>query len=667
MPAHAPPLPPWSWRRRLLALAAGLCGLACGAPAIGTEPPPAPPAPRALGSPAAKATAGDKLPAAQVLVLTGSDPYLAAFVAIDSATRAAMAQRLQRPVVWLYESIDTVRLRGLPGTALADVLARKYERVQIDAVVLATEPAVDFHLRFGPQLWPQAVAVYHFVTPAYARQLPPGAGLSGIPSAIDYAGTLRIALALQPQARRVVLVGGVSSFDEQQLMDAGAALQPYRDRLAIEVLAGPSPQALADRLAGESLDTIVLYNTLFRDAEGRVYQPRDALATISAGSGAPVYGPFEGQMGVGLVAGAQESNQVRGERIADLLARALSGPLPARAVIEPAPASTCTADARQLQRFGLRAQALPPGCVLRFAEAPFLQRYGWQSALVALVVLAQSALMAALLVQRRRRLAAESSAQSQRAQFLHASRLAVAGELTASIAHEINQPLAAILANADAAEMMIESGRLQTPELQQILADIKRDDLRASAVIQRLRALLSHGEVERQRFDLHATVQDTAALLQAEAHRRGVVVDYNLQARQSAVMGDAIQIQQVLINLLLNAFEGCAALPAAARRVQVETSDSARGVQLCVRDGGAGIATADLPRVFDPFFSTKPGGMGLGLAIAHTIIEAHGGTIQAIARPVGAELCLVLPASVDTTFPPPVTSPVTSPAAPAHP
>jgi signal transduction histidine kinase len=619
-----------------------------------------------LGSAAAMAQAaavadpaGGAGGAAQVLVISGTDPYLPAFVTIDTAMRAAMAQRRPGPVAWIYESIDAARFGGAAGPLLAGLLARKYENVHIDAVVLVTEPAVDFYLSHREQLWPGAPVVFHFVTPAYAQRLPAGAGLTGIPAQVDFAGAVQIALALQPNARRAVVVGGVSPFDEVQLAGFREALSRYADRLAVEYLVGLSPQQAARQLASERRDTVVLYATLFRDVDGRVYVPRDALETLSAASSAPIYGVYESQIGHGLAAGAVESLVARGEQLADLVMRAIDGSLAGRPAVEPPPPSKCVADGRQLKRHGLSARLLPAGCEVRYAEPGFFDRYWWQSLLVAIALVAQTLLIAALLLQRRRRRAAELSLQAQRVQLLHASRLAVAGELTASIAHEINQPLGAILSNADAAEMLIQSDQLSRDELLQILADIKRDDLRASEVIKRLRALLARHDTERRRFDLNEAVDATAGILRAEARRRVIAVEYLPRASRADVTGDPVQIQQVIINLMLNAFDASAEVPEDARRVRIETRDIADGVQVLVRDFGVGIAPTDLPRVFDSFFSTKRSGMGLGLAIARSIVEAHGGTISAASCDPGAEFRFILPlaAPVDAAGPLPTATP----------
>jgi signal transduction histidine kinase len=166
--------------------------------------------------------------------------------------------------------------------------------------------------------------------------------------------------------------------------------------------------------------------------------------------------------------------------------------------------------------------------------------------------------------------------------------------------------------------------------LRQILADIRRDDLRASEVIRRLRALLAKHQVEHQRFDLNEAVGDVESILRAEARRRGCrTLEIPASLPAVTMVGDRIQIQQVLINLVLNALEAVAELPEPRRRVSVEVEKTAGRVTLLVRDRGTGIAPDQMPRLFDSFFSTKSTGMGLGLSIVRTLVEAHGGRVTA--------------------------------------
>ena len=244
--------------------------------------------------------------------------------------------------------------------------------------------------------------------------------------------------------------------------------------------------------------------------------------------------------------------------------------------------------------------------------------------------LAQAALIAALLVQHARRRHAELALQRHRGELFHAARLATMGELTASIAHEVNQPLGAILANVDAADMLLESGNVPREALREILADVRRDDLRASEVVRRLRALLAKHETAHERLDVNATTAEVLRLLAAEIRRRGVEVTTEFDPQLPDVRGDRVQLQQVVLNLVVNAMDAVADLTAGRRRVLVRTRSIAGGrVEVAVSDRGPGIAAEQIEKLFDSFFTTKPRGMGLGLSIARTIVEAHGGRIWA--------------------------------------
>jgi PAS domain S-box-containing protein len=234
-----------------------------------------------------------------------------------------------------------------------------------------------------------------------------------------------------------------------------------------------------------------------------------------------------------------------------------------------------------------------------------------------------------------------------RQELAHAARLAIVGELTASIAHEINQPLGAILSNADAAEMLLESSPAPLDEVRQILDDIRKDDLRASEVIRRLRTLLRKREMEVQPVDLNDMILEVLRLVRAEAGRRVVAVETSLAVDLPLVRGDKIHLQQVLLNLLLNGMEAMADAPG-GRRITVRSSVDGNGlVEIAVSDTGSGIAPDRLPRLFDPFFSTKKEGMGLGLSIARSLVEAHGGRIWAENNPEGATFRFTLPTGAE--------------------
>jgi two-component system sensor kinase FixL len=230
---------------------------------------------------------------------------------------------------------------------------------------------------------------------------------------------------------------------------------------------------------------------------------------------------------------------------------------------------------------------------------------------------------------------ARKQAEEVRQELAHASRLALAGELAASIAHEINQPLGAILSNADAAEMLLESSSPALDQLREILGDIRKDDRRASEVIRRLRTLLTKREMEVQPVDLNEVTSDVVLLARAESRRRGVTLGSEPVDDLPPVHGDKVHLQQVLLNLVLNAMEAMAGMPG-ERRLTVRAGVNENGAaEIAVSDTGPGIRPDRLPRLFDPFFSTKKEGMGLGLSIARSLIQAHGGQIWAENNPGG--------------------------------
>ncbi len=230
-------------------------------------------------------------------------------------------------------------------------------------------------------------------------------------------------------------------------------------------------------------------------------------------------------------------------------------------------------------------------------------------------------------------------------QIVHTSRLAMLGEMTASIAHEINQPLGAILSNTDAAEMLLERPVPPLDEMRAILSDIRRDDRRASEVIQRVRALAGRREVPYADFDLNGLLHEMADMVGHDARRRGVALVREFADGLPPVHGDAVQIQQVVLNLLLNAMDAMEDTPVAARQVVIRSGRGKKGtVEVGVADCGPGIPPEGIGRIFDSFYTTKKDGMGLGLSLARSIAEAHGGSIFAENNASkGATFSLILP------------------------
>ena len=229
-----------------------------------------------------------------------------------------------------------------------------------------------------------------------------------------------------------------------------------------------------------------------------------------------------------------------------------------------------------------------------------------------------------------RRKQAELDVQKQRNELAHLSRVTMLGELSGSLAHELNQPLAAILSNAQAALRFLAQDVDALNEVRDILKDIVAEDKRAGEVIHRLRLLLRKDEVQHQPLDVNEVVREVLKLVRSDLASRNIVVNIDLSSELPTVIGDRVLLQQVLLNLILN---GCDAVAYAEivehRQLHIHTLWNGDAVQVSVRDQGRGIALDDMERIFEPFFTTKPQGMGLGLAICRTIINAHNGQLWA--------------------------------------
>jgi PAS domain S-box-containing protein len=237
----------------------------------------------------------------------------------------------------------------------------------------------------------------------------------------------------------------------------------------------------------------------------------------------------------------------------------------------------------------------------------------------------------------------------QRAELAHLSRVATLGALSGSLAHELNQPLAAILSNAQAAQRFLVQKEPRLDQVSEILADIVKNDRRAASVIQRLRALLKKEETQMRPVELNDLALDAIRLMHSDFVSRGIEVETHFADNLPQVNGDRVQLQQVLLNFLLN---GCEAMEvtSGARRIAVTTrSSGSAGSRLMVSDRGHGISRERLAQIFEPFVTTKSQGLGLGLAICRSIIEAHGGKIWAANNDAGgATLTFELPAAHST-------------------
>ncbi len=293
-------------------------------------------------------------------------------------------------------------------------------------------------------------------------------------------------------------------------------------------------------------------------------------------------------------------------------------------------------DWRQLQRFAIDERRLPPGSDIRFRPPSLWTQYRWPIIATVVVVLVQGLMISSLLLERSRRRAAELESRRRILEVIHLNRSATAGALSASIAHELYQPLGAILINAKAAEDLLKAQPPDLDEVKEILADIRRDDQRAGDVIRHLRGLLRKGEIEIRQFDLNDAVRDALDVLESEAHMRGVTLSVDQAPGTVPVRANQVHLEQVILNLATNGMDAMSTCAPGMRRLTLQTAlvgDSE--VEISVSDSGTGIPEDRLKNIFATFYTTKPQGTGLGLSIARSIVETYGGRIWAENRSTG--------------------------------
>jgi len=575
-----------------------------------------------------------------VLVLLPGQPGLPAATAIASGIRAALLTDWAFRVSIELEHVDVARFASpdVEERRLRAVYSSKYRDQRFDVIITALPEPFQFVLRARDELWPGTPVVVCGLDERNVHELKPPPDFAILTTRFDMEGTVRAALALLPDTRHVALVGGASP-PEQVYHDLIRQAVTRAGRVdVIDLTKLPIADTLA-RVSSLPAHTVIIQSSYQVDGAGRRFYGIDLVPHVSSAANRPVFTPLGLALGRGVVGGSIVEFEDIGRDAARMATQLLRG---GTAPATPVP-SFATAlprfDARQLARWRLDERRLPADSHVLFREPTLWQQYRWHVAGAAALIGAQAALIVTLLVQRRRRREAEAAAKRLLIQLAHSDRVAGMGQLASSLAHELSQPLTAILANAQAAKRLLASAEPDVEELRACVADVISDDHRASEVIRRMRKLLKRTDFVSMPLSLDDLAANTIQLVANDALLHAVTIEFRPAGDLPVVHGDGVQIQQVILNLLGNAITAAANDGATNCRVTVWTAVvTAPYVELGVHDSGKGIPDAELGRVFEPFFTTKVDGLGMGLAISHTIVEAHGGRLLVENDPAGGAI-----------------------------
>lgn len=584
-------------------------------------------------------------PPRTILFVFDEDPHLPGLAVINTSLRETFTAELGSDVEFCSESLNLSQFKdpGYDGL-LRDYFSRKYAHKAPDLIVAVMQPSLEFLLRDDRSLFPGVPIVFCGLDSSYLDSyfLPPN--VTGVTVKRAYGPTVDLALRLQPNTRNLFVVGGTAEFDRLIQTIARRDLLPYQGRVRIHYLTDLSMPDLLAATATLPEESAILYLTLFRDGAHRAFVPHEALARIAAVANAPIFVAVDQFLDRGVVGGHVYTVATHGRQAAEIGVRILRGEKTPPVAVSGEAAYANIFDWRQLRRWDLDEARLPPGSEVRYRTLTTWGAYKGYIVGGVTFALLQSALIVGLLVsraQRRRahaaarqaearRAEAESEVHRQRDELAHALRVTTLGELTASVAHEIGQPLAAILTNAQAVRRMAVSGTMPREELDEALGDIEGDVRRASETIHGLRVLFRKQPSEQKPVDLEEIVQDVVRLLRSDFLVRGIQVHFRRTGEPCTVLGDSVQLQQVVLNLLVNAEDAITRSANGMREIRIETGSlGADTVTLVVRDSGPGVNGEDLEWMFERFNSTKPQGLGMGLAISRSIVAAHHGRLWA--------------------------------------
>lgn len=583
---------------------------------------------------------GEPSPAPKrVLVLYSYNRLVPGNVELDRGLRAALGTVDGTAPPTYSEFLDSPEFKGSAYEAMmVAYLHGKYAAEPPSVIVVVSDAALHFITNHRSALFPGVPVIHAAVAPAELRAIPNlSADIVGVPLQYDYAGTILQGLKWQPGTHRLVIVTGAGVVDHLREARLRSEVPTVAGKVPVEYWSGLSAAELVGRLHGLKSDSMVFTPGFFQDGDGRIFTPRDAAALVARASSAAVYGPYDTFIGTGVVGGRMPSFEAVGDQAGRIVNALLSGTAPDRLILPKVTPTTLHIDWRQAQRWGIKPASITADTVIHFRKPTLWEAYSTQVLVASGILVLQTLTIIALTVERRRRATAEAENIAMHNEVAHVSRRAVAGELTASIAHEINQPLGAIQTAADAADLMLRSGGDRREDLIRIVTRLRRDSLRASEVIRRLRTLLAKSEPERRPFDAGEALVDVAMMLRTEAQRRGVTLVVPSSPPRVEILGDQTQFQQLLLNLAINAMDAVADLPEERRHVEFSLEVAPGKALINVQDRGTGIAPEHLLRLFDSFFTTKQRGMGLGLSIARSIAESSGGRIWA-ENVVGGEL-----------------------------
>ena len=395
----------------------------------------------------------------------------------------------------------------------------------------------------------------------------------------------------------------------------------------------------------------IVYINFDTDGAGAANTDERIMAELHAAANAPLFAGHSVFLGAGVVGGRLMSIDELSRLTAAAAIDILNGVPPRGGEVLRRASSQPIFDWRELQRWGVPESRLPPGSVVRFREPTLWGEYKGTVLMAAGVLVVQALLIIGLLVERRARQRAEVDSRRNLVLAADASRRETMSAMTTSIGHELTQPLSSIMHNAQALQMMATANAATPDAIKEVLSDIQTDGLLAARIIERHRTMLRSRQLQAGPIDLQAIIEETLALVAHDIRARQIQTTIDLPSTPCIISGDPVLLQQVLVNLVINAMDAMTETPPAQRHITISSGFTGANVAVSVRDTGPGLRAEIIDKLFTPFVTTKSHGLGIGLTIARRIVDAHGGVIQGRNHPEGGAMFTLTLRRADSTHP----------------
>ena len=539
--------------------------------------------------------------------------------------RAELKRQSPWPLDIIENSLVTARFSDEnPEAPFVEYLSALFANRPLDVIVSIGAPAADFVQRHRRRLFPTTPMALTAVDQRRVQY----SNLTGDDVAvavnINYLSAFENILQVLPDTKDVIVVVGTSPIEKFWKEAIGKQAEPLTNRIKLSWTDELPFEELLKQASALPPHTAIFWELMIVDAAGVVHEGNLPLERLHAVANAPIFSYDESFFGSGIVGGPLLTVADTSRLTATVAVRILNGEKAGDIKVSPVEFSAPRFDWGQMQRWGISEKNLPPGGEILFRDPTVWEQYRAHILAVTAAILIQAALIFWLLYEHWRRQRAEILARNTMSELDHVNRMATAGQLSASIAHEVNQPLAGIVANAQAALRWLEKANVG--EVREGLKRIVSDGHRASDIITNLRAMFKSDVQEKALVDINKLVLSVLALVRIDLQKHEIKLQTQLDDRSPQVLGNQVQLQQVISNLVMNAIESMGSLQTRALHIKTELSQS-NTVHVSIEDTGTGIKSSDVAQLFKPMFTTKARGMGMGLSICQSIIENHDGRI----------------------------------------